>query len=205
MKFSGLILAGGLSSRYGSIKALAELNGKTLVRQWVDTLTLAGCSAIGIVVNKENSEVIRAAVGDTSVQILWVYQDDPESAQFSSIQKGIEGLTDSKLLDDGTLLTPVDVLPPDQETMHRLVDKVRSTLLEDPVIASQPMFVRTQHRGHPVFLKVSFCRELLTLDPDVSRLDEILRQNRPRVLDIPVTDMNVVTNINTPLDGLSAQ
>ncbi|TIX49493.1 molybdenum cofactor guanylyltransferase [Alteraurantiacibacter aquimixticola] len=51
----GVVLAGGLSTRFGSDKALAELDGRTLISRAVEALS-AWCDKVVIAGRKEGSE-----------------------------------------------------------------------------------------------------------------------------------------------------
>ena len=68
MEIAGLVLAAGAGRRYGMAKALAEWDGRLLVRRAAETLRDAGCAPVVVVVGARAADVRAAAPELTCVE-----------------------------------------------------------------------------------------------------------------------------------------
>ncbi len=189
LKPSALILSGGKSSRYGSAKALIEISGQPLISNWFSFFNSMGTCKTAVVFSHDLENKIK------NESVIWIEQESPELPQFASLLRGLQKLNNDSLLKDGVWVTPVDVLPPSHETGDKLTKALQS---QPPKVALRPHHVLKNLRGHPVFLSADFCIKVLKMNPMTTRLDNLLKQNEKFVVDVPVDDDNILSNINIP-------
>jgi CTP:molybdopterin cytidylyltransferase MocA len=185
---AGLILAGGEGERYGRPKAFATLpDGRTFLDACCGTLLGAGASPV-VATLPPGAEVPRIDGLDT------LALPEPGMDMFGSLQTGLARLIET------TGWQKVAVLPVD----HPLVkaDSI-STLVNTMAPAAIPSF-RGKH-GHPVCIDRLVVERILAGELPGPTLRDVLRS--VGAVDVPVDDIGVVTNCNTPdalRDALSA-
>ncbi len=99
---AAVILAAGASSRFGSPKALLELEGQTLLRRVVRRAFEGGCDPVVLVLGAD-AERCRAAVGGDPIVV--VVNSDWEEGMGSSIRAGISALAGRPEIRGALLLT----------------------------------------------------------------------------------------------------
>ncbi len=141
-----VIVAAGLSSRMGTIKALLPMDGVTVIEKIINTLRLGGIQKIAVVIGYQGaliSEVLKQE------DILLVQNNDYINSQmFDSAKLGLVALKEEC---DTILFLPVDVPMFSVETVRRLV-------METGHLAV-PSYQEKQ--GHPVKIDSSLIDEIM--------------------------------------------
>ncbi len=181
---AGLVLAAGESSRMGTDKALLEYRGRTFLETIVQALRDAGVERIVVVLGHHADEIQRAVrLGEVES----VINPDYRQGQTSSLQAGLEVLTNSKAV----LLCLVDHPAVSAGTIRRLILAFR----ESPA----PVIVPTHHgkRGHPVLIARALFRELsdLTLGEGANA---VIRKYQQDAKFVEVDDPAVLWDIDDP-------
>jgi molybdenum cofactor cytidylyltransferase len=188
---SAILLAAGLSSRFGKAKQLAEFEGMTLVSRAVATLELAPVGEIVVVVGHRATEVARALEGTTAKIIV---NENYETGLGSSLKTGVGALSKESravvvCLADQPFVTA--------ELIGRIVSRYRRTgadvvasfsegLVAPPVLFSSKLYGEmAELRGdkgakfiiekHPGFEKVQVKSDLLL---DVDNEEDLMRAHR---------------------------
>jgi molybdenum cofactor cytidylyltransferase len=181
----GVILASGLSQRFGRAnKLLASVGGKPVVR-WTTEAYLGALSDVLVVVGHQ-AELVCTAIGDLPVQI--VMNPDYQSGQSAALRHGlaalpvdteaaIVGVADQPLLTDTVLL--------------QLITRWRQTsaLVIAPLYGGQ--------RGNPVLFAQSVFPELLSVQGDVGGRAVLAHHS---VEWVPIEPWWVGLDIDTPTD-----
>ncbi len=173
---TGLILAGGASSRMGRPKALLKIGGQSYLDRTFETLRAGGCENIVVVTGAHHQAITRAC--PPGLQIVQNHQW-PDGMR-SSLRKGMAAIDFGPII-----LTHVDRPGLRASTVQALLNRSGSR----PVV---PIY-RGQ-AGHPVLLPGWMRNRLLKNDD--TPLNEILRRHRP--LNLSVGDPGVALNVNTP-------
>ena len=188
--FCGVILAAGESSRMGQPKALLPWRGGTFLS--VAIRVLNAFTDMVIVVAGNNAAQIRP-VADANAAFL-VTNSQPERGQFSSLQVGVQEVLNRGR--DAAIITLVDRPAARPETVQHLKQEFLARL-DQNIWAAVPEF-EGKH-GHPYIAG----RELIGayLDaPVTASAREIQHANASRIVYVPVTDLFVTANIDTPED-----
>jgi molybdenum cofactor cytidylyltransferase len=186
---SCIVLAAGLSSRFGSLKALASLSSKTNVIQHVQkTLIASQVSEIIIVLGFQSDHIKEQLRSTIKTQI--VLNKDFEKGQTSSFKRGLSAVSAKS---EGIMLLPVDYPFVREKTFN---DLINSSKKSSDIRALIPTF--STRKGHPPIFDISLKSYFEKLDDSlgINSIFTFLQQSQIEYL--PVSDPGVVATFNTP-------
>lgn len=184
----GIVLAAGAGTRFGSPKALLELDGELLVERAVGLLTEAGCDPVVVVLGAGAGEVAeRADLGAAEV----VINDAWERGMGSSLRAGLtalHGCTDAAVvaLADQPGITP--------DAVAALIDAWQGS--ERP--AATATFAGRQRP--PVLLGADVWTEVAAEATGDAGARAWVRGHPDRVVEVPCDALADPTDIDTPDD-----
>ncbi len=145
---AAVVLAAGASTRFGSQKLLAPVDGVSLVRRTVEQVVVAGVDAIIVVLGREY-EAVRAALAGMPVRL--VVNSRFREGMCTSLRAGIRELGRSV---DAAVIVLGDQPGISAETILGLIAEYRAT--------GQSIVVPVYDgvRGHPVLFDASVFPEL---------------------------------------------
>jgi molybdenum cofactor cytidylyltransferase len=213
MALAGLLLAAGESTRMGTLKALLEWEGTTLLEYQVAQLRAARLGEVVVVLGHEASR-LRALLMDPHPNPLQegegvpstlpegeagrsrvrvIYNPDYRSGKTSSIRAGVAALSADA---SGVLVLGVDQ-PRPRDLLDYLVDRHGDARLSVPVQAGR--------RGHPPIFARAIFSELLAISEEHEGLREVFRAHAAEVNAIPVDSPAIHLNLNRPEDYAAAR
>jgi len=172
---TGIILAGGYSSRAQTNKMMLLINGKPIVEHVILTMKVS-CQKIIVVTGHYHDEISQAISHYTDVKI--VKNQEYDSGMFSSVLCGL------KEVDSDFFLVPGDY-PMIQSSTYKML-KENQGLIRVPVYKGR--------RGHPIFIKKELIDELLN-EPVESNL-KVFR-DRHQVEYVETKDAGILQDIDT--------
>jgi molybdenum cofactor cytidylyltransferase len=185
-RVAALVLAAGLSSRMGSNKLLATVDGKPLVRHAVEA-AMSSASAPVIVVTGNGSEAVRAAIAP--LMPAFVENPDYSKGLSTSLKSGLRSVPENA---DAAMIVLGDM------------PAVSSALLDKLIAAFDPaedraICVATRHgkRGNPVLFARRFFPEILGIEGDVGAR-HLIAQYPKLVCEVEAADDSPLTDIDTP-------
>jgi molybdenum cofactor cytidylyltransferase len=185
---AAIILAAGASERMGYPKALLPYRGRPFL-----TGILEACQAAGmehnVVVLGYYEDKIRSTI-DLSDAIV-ATNTELDAGPIGSIRAGIRALAGKPV--EAAVIWPVDRPHVGVATVSALVDVFRE---------SHGVIVVPTHdgrRGHPVLFGKAVFEELLAA-PNDEGARAVVHKEPARVVEIPVDDMAVLEDFNTPED-----
>ncbi|HEY8948903.1 MAG TPA: molybdopterin-binding/glycosyltransferase family 2 protein [Rhizomicrobium sp.] len=185
-KIAAVVLAAGMSSRMGSNKLLAELNGKPLVRHAVDA-ALASAARPVIVVTGNDAAKARAALSGLDV----VFADNPDFAKglSASLKAGIAAVPADR---DGAIVVLGDM----PGVSAALIDKLIASFdpAEDRAIC---VATRNGKHGNPVLWARRFFPEIATIAGDVGA-KSLIGLYGELVCEVEAADDAPLIDIDTP-------
>ncbi|HBO96989.1 MAG TPA: hypothetical protein DE315_06005 [Candidatus Omnitrophica bacterium] len=192
---SCLLLSAGFSSRFGSPKALARLDGRTLIEHLQELLLSTQLHEI-IIVLGHGAEGIKPFLFKHK-KIKVVYNKDYKFGQTSSFKCGLKEVAAQAT---GILLLPVDYPAVKAETLDTLI----TFFEEKKPVALIPSY--RDKKGHPPILNVGLKSELLALEDPVG-VNTVIHHHRDDVTVLPVDDAGVLKSFNTKeeFDQLKAE
>lgn len=181
-----VILAAGLSERFGSPKALAKYQGETVIERIQKTLLNTNIEEIVIVLGAHQDQIKPCILKHNKIRV--VYNKDYKLGQTSSFKTGVQGLSEDC---SGIFLYPVDYPFVQASTVDMLCDVF---LQKHPAILV-PSF--DHQKGHPPIFHSRLKEEILNLDNTLG-LNTIVRKHSMDEIVLPVSDSGVVLTFNTP-------
>ncbi len=185
-RIAAIVLAAGLSTRMGSNKLLAEVDGKPLIRHAVEAALGSAASPV-VVVTGPAGEKIRQAVSPLAP--LFVDNPDYSKGLSASLKCGLKSLpTDC----DGAVVLLGDM----PSVSAGLIDRLIASF--DPG-GDRAICVATRHgkRGNPVLWARRFFPEMLAIEGDVGGR-QLIGQNAELVCEVEASDDAPLTDIDTP-------
>jgi molybdenum cofactor cytidylyltransferase len=181
--FTCVLLAAGSSSRFGSNKLLALLDGQPLINH--SAASLEPCDGI-IAVVRADDVPLHAALH--ILDIDYVINPEPDRGMGYSIACAVNATAGS----DGWLLMPADMPFVRPSTTQRIIAAMDAGApLAAPVFQGQ--------RGHPVAFSKDFFAQLAACDGDTGAR-HILQQHRQQLVTIDTDDAGVLVDIDRPTD-----
>jgi molybdenum cofactor cytidylyltransferase len=180
---TGVLLAAGVSKRFGGHKLLAELNGQPLIAH--SARSLSPCDRVIAVVRGDDNELHQFL---RSAGIGMVINVEAEQGMGSSIATAVRASADS----NGWCILPAD-MPDIPATVTRAI--VEALLIGAHIAA--PFYRR--RRGHPVGFCKLFKDELLALTGDTGART-ILDANPDQLIPLEVEGAGILRDIDTPRD-----
>jgi len=182
---ASILLSAGLSQRFASLKALANLNGETVIERLQKMLISSQADEIIVVLGAHADEIKPHLLNHNKVK--FVYNKDYNFGQTSSFKTGLRSISDRI---EGVLLLPVDHPLIEQKTIDTLI---RYFLDHSPLIVL-PAF--GGQKGHPPLFSASLKEEFLALD-NQSGLNSIAHAHQSETAVLSVNDPGVVQSFNT--------
>ena len=182
---SCLLLSAGFSSRFGSPKALAKLNGQTLIEHLQELLLSTQLHEIIIVLGHGADQIKPFLFKHKKIKV--VYNKDYKFGQTSSFKCGLK---EAALQAAGIMLLPIDYPLIKGETLDALI-----TFFEGKKpVALIPSYRDT--KGHPPLFNISLKNEFLSLK-DTLGVNTVIHHHSDDVTLIPVDDPGVLKSFNT--------
>jgi len=180
-----LILAGGNSSRMNFPKAWLPYNSeRTILEQLVLSYRRIGCRQIVVVMNEKFIDYSPETIESLGEGVCFVRNEHPEKGKIYSLKLGIGQLDRSGLI----FIHNVDNPSVGLETFEALMQSKINGYAR-PVINGKG--------GHPILVTNGVLENILLSDDSVI-LKELLQEHSCE--DVPVTDLGIFCNINTPED-----
>lgn len=188
MFVSAILLAAGASSRFGSLKMLATIEGEPLVRRSARTFLEAGLGETIVVVGAHAEEVcssLGALPVRTVVNPNWV------DGMLSSMRAGLAALDDRAT---HVAVSPSDLPGLTPGVVRKLVEAAREA---DPRTIVVPG--ANGRRGHPMIFDATL-RERIECWPKDARLSDLLRQPDLKVRVVDGFDASILRDVDRPAD-----
>jgi molybdenum cofactor cytidylyltransferase len=188
---SGIVLAGGKSSRMGRPKALLPIgsSGDTFFDRITRTLLEGGIDDVIVVVGAD-ADTIRAGVRPAN-GVRIVDNPDYEQGQLTSLLAGLRAIDDAH--STAALVTLIDVPLVTAVTIRTLIAAQREH--DAPVVRP----VSNGRHGHPVIFGRNVFAELERADP-AEGAKPVVRAHAAEMIEVLIHDEGAFTDIDTPED-----
>ena len=182
---TAVVPAAGASTRFGSPKLVADVDGVPLLQRTLASLLDAGLARVVVVTRDGATFDGVAALADS--RVATVVNPDPGRGMFSSIQAGLAAAGGDVVL----------VLPADMP----FVAAATIETVAAQAIASGAVVVPVHdgRRGHPLAIPRASCERLGALAPDTTLKDALASTGVSRT-ELDVDDPGVVNDVDVPGD-----
>ncbi|MBI4468495.1 MAG: nucleotidyltransferase family protein [Acidobacteria bacterium] len=186
-RIDGVILAGGLSKRFGRPKQLASFRGKPLVRHVAEAALGSKLRGIVLVTGHESESVKQSLAGVAAgARLRFVYNPEYQEGQAASIRHGIRALPED--CDAGMFLSCDQPLI-SSEYLNLLI----AAFLERRPLICYPVF--EGRRSNPTIFAASLFRELERLTGDVGGR-VLIERYRSRAFEMTVSDPRRLADVD---------
>jgi CTP:molybdopterin cytidylyltransferase MocA len=184
---AALILAGGRSSRMGTLKPLLPLGGRLVIEGVISLFREAGISDIIVVVGYQAEKIIPLLENQG---VRWVLNAQYDRGMFSSIQVGVRNLArDCRAF----FLSPADMPLVRPATLEKLSAACRERKMD----AYHPCY--GQRRGHPPLIAAALIPSILAF-AEPGGLRELLSRREASSLNVDCDDPGILIDLDTPED-----
>ena len=181
----GIVLAAGMSTRMGRLKQLLPLGGRPAI-QWIVEVLIGRLDQV-IVVLGHRADEIAPVVADYPVQTA--INTEYDLGMLSSVQCGIRGV------DEGA--DYLMCLGDQPQIDGAVVDQVLQTAKQ--VETGMVIPANQGKRGHPIFIRNTYRREILALGLD-GGLNELMRKYPEDIHELVVGQSGILEDMDTPAD-----
>jgi len=185
---SGILLAGGASTRMGRPKGLLEYRGVPFLRAVATALLTGGVEELVAVLNPEVPRLPGVLPADTRVR--WVAAPLTAAGQLASLRTGLHALSPAS---EATLVALVDQPAVRPETVAALIQAFRE--MGAPLLIP----ICEGRRGHPVCFARALYPELLEA-PEQEGARAVIRRHRALLREVVVDDPGIHQDVDSPED-----
>jgi molybdenum cofactor cytidylyltransferase len=179
-----VIPAAGKSSRFGSQKLLADVNGRPLIGETIASLRSGGVAEVVVVLGPDSPRELRDLL--RALRVTIIVNPEPERGMFSSIHVGLKNATGD----------PVLVLPADMPFVQAVTVRMVSAACRDGQVVIPEHDGR---RGHPVAIPRDVVGRIVAFAPE-STLKDALLATAGSIVELPVQDPGVLRDVDVPGD-----
>jgi molybdenum cofactor cytidylyltransferase len=182
-----VVLAAGKSTRMGQQKLLMPYKKSTIIKTIVNELE-SSLSNQTIVVTGSHREEIQEELKEC--KLSFVNNENFESGMLSSVQKGMEALSDKV---DGAMILLGDQPMVSRKVIDRLISVFQKT--EKGLLV--PTF--QNKRGHPVLIASKYREQIKSINPEIG-LRELFLNNQDDILEVEMNTNDILKDLDTPED-----
>ena len=187
----GVVLAAGLSTRMGRLKATLPLrDGETFLSRIVHTLIAGGVEDVVVIAGHE-ADAVKRSLEERDVRARVVVNASYREGQFSSVLAALDAIHRPGV--EAMLMTLVDVPLVSTSTVSAVLARYRA--VRPPVVRP----VQGERHGHPVILDRSLFGLLRSADP-ARGAKPVVRAHVSSAGDVPVEDEGAFLDVDTPED-----
>lgn len=188
-----IILAAGMSSRFGRNKLLEELKGRTVIERVLDNCIKSKVDRTTIVLGFEHLRIKQVISHyDCTVVLNPRFQD----GQSSSIKAGLRAIYEDS---EAVLISPGDVPLITYEQIDALIENFRRYGSKIAVTA------HNGEMGHPILFGSSLFAELLDISEEGQGLKEVITKHKDQIAKVNVEDEGVLLDIDTEKELLTVK
>jgi molybdenum cofactor cytidylyltransferase len=183
-----IVLAAGKSTRFGSNKLLAEINGESMIERVVKEALASKANETLVVLGHESERVRNALSG---LKCRFVLNERFEEGQSSSVKKGIEAIRDHA---EAVLILPGDMAFVSFKTVDAVIEEYRRNR-DIIVVASY-----AKSSGHPILLDRSLFQEIMGINEKSLGLKRITGKHSSRIKRVEVDTDDILLDVDTKED-----
>ncbi len=186
-KISALILAAGLSSRMGELKALMPFGRSTVIETVIEQFRKAGISDIRVVIGHQKDLLLPLL---EKLQVTVIVNHRYHKGMFSSVQAGVGTFSDQT---QAFFLLPVDMPLIKADSLKSII----KTYYQTNAAVVYPVF--NHKKGHPPLIDQQ-CFNSIRYQSDESTLKTVLTSFNHLSVETPLPDIGLTLDMNTPTD-----
>lgn len=189
-----IVLAAGMSTRFGFNKLLYRFNDNVLIRNTVENIVNSSVDKV-IVITGYMKDFIEEVLIDLGVETI--YNRNYTIGMSSSIVTGVEYIIDKYSNVEAVFFTPGDCAWIKSITYDQLIDFFYEKTIVKPVIIIASY---CGYRGHPVLFSSDLLNDLKNVSEETRGLKHVIDKYRSFVRLVELNDPGVVLDIDSYID-----
>jgi len=181
--FTCILLSAGLSERFGSPKALANISGSTAISLVQNALLKSTCDKIIVVLGAHREQIEPSIFIHSRIRV--VYNKHYNFGQTSSVQAG---LREADLSSQGIMFWPVDCPFIKSETIDHLIEHFKNKETDILIPTYQ------NKKGHPPLFHPRLNKKILGLEM-TQGLNSLFTEHPPETVEI--NDPGITKSFNS--------
>ena len=184
-----VVLAAGMSKRYGRNKLLERINDRTIIRKVVEESVKSKADEVVVVVGFEAEKIINEI---KDLPVTPVYNENYMEGMSSSVKVGTRKAME--LNANAVMILPADNLLIKSKTIDRVIDAYYKTkgLIVVPRFKGK--------RGHPILFDKKLFDEILMISEETQGLKYVVRKYSDKIVDVEVGSPEIYIDIDMPED-----
>ena len=171
-----IVLAAGLSTRFGRNKMLEQVGNRTMVENVVAESLMSKAEHVIVVIGHEK-EKVRKKLERYGCEFIW--NEDYKRGQSTSVKKGLSGIDrDTRAV----IVLPGDIAMVDHKIINAVIDEyLRSN---SPIVAA----AFRGHQGHPILFDIKLLDEMKSIDEDTQGLRRVVSDHKSEVRKVETSE-----------------
>lgn len=186
-RISMIVLAAGLSSRFGRNKMLEPIGSTTLLKHVVSVALRSSITEV-VVVGGHDFQKITSALGGYECKL--VFNEEFRKGQSFSVRKG---LGEIDRMAEAVMIQPGDMALTTEEIINAVVDEYTRT--RAPIVSAG----HNGRAGHPILFDRSLFEELQSIDEETRGLKKVVLKHLSEAR-IVETGVGALFDLDTPED-----
>jgi len=188
-----VILAAGLSRRFGRNKLLEKINGCAIIERVVRSATASKANEVIVVLGFEAQKIIKAL---KNFNCKFVFNERFCEGQSSSVKVGVKAVMN--------YAEAVIILPGD---MALITPKPINMVIEEYHRSKSPIIVASYQGclGHPILFDRSLFEEILFINEETMGLKAIVKKYKERLRKVEVNSPEILIDIDREEDLIRAR
>ena len=183
-----IVLAAGLSKRFGRNKLLEKIDDSTIIERVVKSAVASKADEIIVILGHE-AQMIKNALKD--VKCRFIYNENYEIGQSSSVKVGVNSVMDHA---EAILVLPGDVALISPEAINMVIEEY---------IKSRHLIVVASHRGklgHPILFDRSLFSQIMSINEETMGLKSVVNANRGLIRKVETGSDEILIDFDTEKD-----
>lgn len=183
-----IVLAAGLSTRFGKNKLLERINGFSMIQKVVKSAVESNVDEVTVVLGFEAALIRQNLDG---LKCKFVYNENFEQGQSSSVKVGLVSVLDRA---KAVIILPGDIALISPNAINRLIEEYKK---------SKSCIIVASHRGrlgHPILLDRPLFDEILEINEKQMGLKAIINRHRGAIAKVEAGSPEVLVDIDTEKD-----
>lgn len=183
-----IILAAGLSTRFGRNKLLEKINGCTIIERVVKSATSSKCGEVVVVLGHE-AQKIRDVL--KNFRCKFVFNKDYTEGQSSSVKAGVGAVMGYA---EAVMVLPGDVALITPESINKVIEEY--TRCKSPIVVAS----YKGRSGHPILFDKSLFKEIMEINEETMGLKAVVNRHRQSIRKVEVDSDEVLIDIDSEED-----
>lgn len=183
-----IVLAAGLSTRFGRNKLLERIGNYTIIERVVKSATSSNCDEVIVVLGHEAQRIKEVLKG---FSCKFVFNEEYRKGQSFSVRAGVSAVMDYA---EAVMVLPGDIALITPEPINMVIEEYKK--FRSPIVVAS----YKGRSGHPILFDKSLFREIMEISEETMGLKSVVNRHRQLVRKVEVGSDEVLIDIDSEED-----